>query len=658
MQPTRPPAPTRARLAASALAGLLALCVPLRPPAAPRARPGPAWFEALRPAPALGRVAARKLTLAGETREALPGWQPLDLPLDVPARATLELAAAVRCAEGELCSGAVRFEARVAGRARPLARFRLDADWREDRPESLPIQGRATRWHVARVPLDDFAGRRLNLELRALDARGPSRGARPAPVWAVPRLLAPARERLNVLLVSIDTLRADRLSAAGYARATSPHIDRLAADGLRFTQAITTAPWTTPAHMSLFTGLYPSTHRVTTRPQVTPVRRLSASVPTLAELLRAHGYATQAWTGGGTLGAGYGFDQGFEVYEEGALKLTPAARADVLARLGELSVAPFFFFVHTFEVHAPYTRTRYVEARLSAAARADWQARFDLEWRQRPGRRALAPDAPLEGPAGALSPAALARRQALLREGIEGLLRRHGLWNARSASDLYDGGVHAADDFVGELVAALRRLGLHERTLVIVTSDHGEEFGEHDPARFWDAHCQPLYDELLRVPLIVRLPGGPRGVSERQVGLVDVAPTVLDALGLPVPVDMQGHSLLRPDARRESLALAEATCSGPERKALRGQGVKYVAGFDAGADDGVPLTPRTQQLFDLSRDPGERRDLAASDSARADALRATLLARVRELRGRARGGESGALDAEALERLRALGYVR
>jgi arylsulfatase A-like enzyme len=147
-------------------------------------------------------------------------------------------------------------------------------------------------------------------------------------------------------------------------------------------------------------------------------------------------------------------------------------------------------------------------------------------------------------------------------------------------------------------------------------------------------------------------------VVDAPASLVDVAPTVLAALRLPAPREMQGRSLLAPAPVERAPLLAEATCSGPELKALRWPDAKYIAAFPDGADDGVALDARAEQLFDLSRDAREQRDLAGADRARAGRLRRELIERVTALRGAARQGEHAALDAEAQERLRALGYVR
>lgn len=653
----------------AALAGVAAL-VAARAARGPAG--APAWFDELRAGDVwrLPRgLASRKLTLAGETRNARFAGAPVELRVVPPARAELEVSGALRCALGARCRGAAVFEvrARSGDEERVLARFRQEAAWREDYPEAVPVDGPPARWHAERVSLAEYAGRELSLELVVTPEEAPPEtegDEAPAAFWGEPLLLAPVESgQPNLLLVSIDTLRADRLSGAGYARDTSPRLDRLANTGVRFTQAIAQAPWTTPSHMSLFTGLYPSTHAATERLASGRMRPLAPGVPTLAALLRARGWHTRAYTGGGTMGAALGFDRGFDVYFEGPLKITDEVRSGVRGLTRGLARVPFFLYVHTFEVHAPYVRTHYVDDRLSDEQRRDWHAYFDGAWRTQLGHRALAP-APTREP-GVMADAlarAIAKRAALrgrpLREFLEGM----GLWNAASASALYDGGVRVADDFVGGLLDALHGLGLEGRTAVIVTSDHGEEFGEHAPERFWDAHCVTLYDELIHVPLLMRLPGIAPGTVREQVQLVDVAPTLLEWLGLGVPGTMQGRSLLpllrggAPAAPR--WAFAEATCSGPEYKALRRADLKYVGEFDPQVLDGAtPLWLRGEQLFRIDADPGEQRDLSAVRLSRAANLGRQLVTLAERLRRARVADKPRALDAGARERLRALGYV-
>jgi arylsulfatase A-like enzyme len=432
------------------------------------------------------------------------------------------------------------------------------------------------------------------------------------------------------VLVSIDTLRADRLGVYGHDRATSPRIDRLAAEGVFFESAYSHAPKTAPSHMSLMTGVHPDVHGVVNF--VGRVNeRLSPRLPTLAEILRSAGYRNAAVTGGGNVDGELGFDRGFEAYEQsGGDAATIFGRA--LERLDALAApradgtrAPFFLFVHTYQVHDPYLpppayRALFTDPgyagrivgdadRLVALAGSDWPAWHRAFWAGVDAR----------------SPADL-----------------------RHLRDLYDACIRFTDDELGRLLDRIDALGLADETLVVVLSDHGEEFLEH--GRF--GH-DALFDELLRVPLVVRVPdaerrGLRRGRVSEVVRLVDVLPTLLDLVGLPTPDHLEGRTLLpllQGDGDAPRFVFAQNRETGSD--ALVAGGWKLVA------------ERWNELLFDLARDPGERRPLAGGDAVR-ESLRATLEElHARSLRWQvlAPPDRAGPLDAATRERLEALGYL-
>jgi arylsulfatase A-like enzyme len=461
----------------------------------------------------------------------------------------------------------------------------------------------------------------------------------------------------NVILISIDTLRADRLGAYGYdAHAVSPRIDALAADGILFENAITTAPWTTPAHMSLLTSLQPTSHGV-----ITPFaelreglkgggrfRRLPDSRTTLAEVLKNAGYATAAFTGGVTLDPRIGFDQGFDLYDTSMQKLDSSSVPRLERWIAESGGRPFFLFWHTFEVHAPYLQTTYLGD-------------------------ALPPDATRR------VKEALARRARLFEEkrapgyGLKKTLIEQGAFTRAVCDALYMGGVHSVDGWVGELLDGLRRAGLYDQTLVVLTSDHGEELGQRSESQIYDGHGHTLYEELVRIPLIVKLPGSRHGGTRVRgvVSLLDVMPTILDVLGLrPRHDEMQGVSL-RPrwedPARAEAeAAFAEALGVPAEKKCLRTGRYKYIVSIDPASvrrfgRSHVPKRPSAVELYDLERDPKERDNLLASPAG-GDST-SPLVARLDEdLRAFAsrKPGQTEAVDLprETIEGLKELGYIQ
>lgn len=574
------------------------------------------------------------IRLGGELREAIGGvpGAPFTQSFLVTKGDVVDLAVGLRCPAREGCAGTWRFRIEASpesGSALPLFEQTLDAN----APEV---------WQAIRVRLTQLAGSRVDLTFRVASLSGPPPGRASAlPYWGRPSLLrAGPTSRPNVVLISVDTLRADRLGCYGYGRPTSPHIDAFAREGVRFETAVSQAPWTTPSHISLLTSLYPSTHRVNQgwgeldrfQHGRSGYRVLAEEVTTLAEAFAVAGYRTLALTGGGPISGDLGFAQGFDVYRESnSLQETGPQLFDWLRQYDGV---PFLLFFHTFVVHAPYTSTQLTGEVLTAQERLE----LDAAWERLPLQDVSA---------------------------YERLLRELGHFRKEVTSALYDGDVQVMDMLVGQFFDEMRRRHMDERTLVVLTADHGEEFGEHDPSRFYDAHCRTVYDEVIRVPLLLRLPGKlPAGTVVRSpVELIDVAPTILDLAGIETPRAMQGRSLLplvRGGSHRQAMSLTEATCDGPEIKALRGERLKYVAEYGLGAADGdrsgVSGPRIAERLFDLSSDPRETRPVSAGRkmARMREALEARLDAATRD----ATSGQAQPLDPRVLEQLRSLGYLR
>ena len=447
----------------------------------------------------------------------------------------------------------------------------------------------------------------------------------------------------NVLLISIDTLRADRLGCYGYGANTSPTLDQLAARGLQFTQAISQSPWTTPAHMSLMTSLVPSSHTVNHdfrqyrkhQRGRGNFRILPEDVPTLAGLLKARGFHTLALTGGGTIGGQLGFARGFDQYVESARKLRPETWSQLVEWLANPNLRPFFLFFHTFEVHAPYLHIEDAKEVLRPNEFDRLQAFID--------------DNPNMSP-----------------RDLKRYLQEQNLFRKEVTSLLYDGGIRFTDRFLARLFNELRRRDLWATTLIVVTSDHGEEFEEHRRGKFYNVHCDTTYEELVRVPLIWHVPNHSweGRVIPDQVRLIDVAPTILELLELPVPSSMQGKSLVELMKRgrwAQSLpAFTEANCAGPEWKSLRQNGTKYVAIItgDQSERTGMQRQPAKENLFDLHRDPQERRNLARARKDVLERLRSQMRAHYSRdaLPVTDSEGELGVSEA-LTEQLEALGYL-
>jgi arylsulfatase A-like enzyme len=472
--------------------------------------------------------------------------------------------------------------------------------------------------------------------------------------WAPtrPTPAAPAGAGVNVLLVSIDTLRADHLGSYGSPDGLTPHLDRLAREGVTFRQAITSAPWTLPAVGSLLTGLSPRHHgagAVTNRRDPLGRSPLAGGSWTLAGALRARGYRTQAIVTNPYLALRYGLGQGFDGYENltiesefflagrevTALRLLAWLRPDlVVGDRGETVSAratawlgraagggPFFLWLHYIDPHPPYSRA-------GVARHKSFRSDTLL------GARDAASG---DGPFTLTSPDVARLRAGELRLSAGQKAQVRSLYRAEVAS---------VDAAVGQVLAALDRLGLAGGTLVVCVSDHGEEFWEHGGVE----HGHTVYEELVRVPLLMRLPGTlPAGaVVDAPARMTDIAPTAVDLLGLAPPLISDGASLL-PLVRGEEVsprpALIESMLFAEERVGVRTPERKYVR-WDSGKEE----------AYDLAADPGELRDLAALPAVMSPLreLYASLAHGLGEQPVAAPGGPSPASGAAAL---RALGYL-
>ncbi|MCC6144386.1 MAG: sulfatase, partial [Candidatus Hydrogenedentes bacterium] len=411
----------------------------------------------------------------------------------------------------------------------------------------------------------------------------------------------------------------------------SPNIDRFAAESILFEQAIVSAPWTTPSHASVFTGYHPRVHQAGV---VAAGYHLGPEWTTLAEHLRDTGYLTAAFTEGVALRGSMGFAQGFDRYSDGPdpVRHYHGKSPRTFAAAGDWIEAhrnqPFFAFVHTYEIHAPY------------GAPEPWGRLY--------AERDFAFSSRLE-----------------LGEAENDRDRTH-------VSNLYDAGIAYTDVQLGRFLQRLRELDLFENTIVILFSDHGEEFWEHGA----HGHTTHLYDEVLHVPLIIHVPGGldPGRVPE-QVGVIDIYATVLDLLNLPAPEDDDSVSLV-PLLRHESGYSREsvhaefiydgsgetALPTGEQiqvREALRTESAKYLRYSEAGAPADGPAIE--EHLYDLDEDPREQADITDSAADEAARLRKALeLFRQEKEAVRARhvgeGTAGGGMSQEDVDALRGLGY--
>ncbi len=422
---------------------------------------------------------------------------------------------------------------------------------------------------------------------------------------AAPRPAGP-----SVLIVAVDTLRADALGSHGAPGDPTPALDALARRGTRFSEARAHAPWTLPSFASLFTSRPPHRHGAGGR--LGAFQALSADARTLAEVFQDAGYRTGAVTNVDFLTAPFGTLQGFQHQDALAPQDNRSARDArattdaAIAWLHGVGDAPFLALVHYFDPHAVY------------APPPDERRRF-----ARPG------DAESGWTFGTREEV-VGHRTGRLAVDAELMERAHAL---------YRGEVAHVDAQVARLLAEVEALGRGDDLVVVLTSDHGEEFFDHGG---WE-HGHTLHDELLRVPLVLAGPGVPAGaVRADPVGLIDVAPTLCRLAGLEVSPAFLGRDLLDEGPERAHLALGNFW--GPAWASWRVGREKLVV-------DGAGRA----RLYDLGRDPGEREDVSAQRGDRTRALRAELEAVLQF--GAAPAGAEPELSEEGLERLRELGYL-
>jgi len=440
-------------------------------------------------------------------------------------------------------------------------------------------------------------------------AAAPARGAPAAPAG-----------RPHLVLVVIDTLRADHVGCYGYERDTTPHIDALAAGGLRFARAIAPSSWTLPSLVTLMTGRHPDpVHLSMQAPDGGGgFAALAPQASTVAELLAAHGYRTAAvGTNPYQIQSVFQVMQGFQ-----SLEVQVSAKADwvvdrAIARLDAArDGAPLFLYLHFMDAHTPYDPPAPFDRMfLDEDARSRPPAEGGPDWREAERRKAIA---------------------------------------------LYDAGIRFVDHELGRLVEALEARGLRSDTVLVVTADHGEAFGDHAElerrlglraagSRHWgEGHGQSLFPELLHVPLVIHGRGVPQSVEiGQQVRLIDLPATLLALGGVPA-IGGRGRDLLRFAQERERQPLHAVTETGAGGVPLRGLVTPERTLLDVGGD---PLLLREGP-------DGTMRDATAREPAAAAELDAEL-GRLAEVVPRAPAVTKQIEGVDALKaQLRRLGYVR
>jgi arylsulfatase len=458
-------------------------------------------------------------------------------------------------------------------------------------------------------------------------------------------------QRPSIILISIDTMRADHLSCYGYKRNTTPHIDQLARESLVLKRAYAPSSWTLPSHASIMTGCYPSMHNAHRAEHTGPpyyCTKLSDDNVTIAEILTEHGYDTAGIIAGTFCKAFFGLGQGFNVYDD---NLDPFGGERKAHETNELAFAwlnnretqfaqqkfllfnftlPVFLFIHYFDPHQCYMPP----------------APFDTRY---PGRD----DAVINAYTVASAASYKEKELELLMDVIK---RKHelSLKEKNHLLSLYDGELSFVDDAVGKLLEKLRELKLFTKSMIIVTSDHGESFGEHHLM----IHGIALYDDNLRVPLIIKYPAGCKktGVVNEPVSLVDIFPEILSTVSIPVPENIQGTALQSPEKSRTIIAENFQDPTWKKRQDLKhlARDLKAIYSGDfkyLWASDG------RCELYNVSDDPLESANLIDKLPGKAQELNALLERWSSSFTPIEGDKDLPDADQAITDKLRALGYI-
>jgi arylsulfatase A-like enzyme len=452
--------------------------------------------------------------------------------------------------------------------------------------------------------------------------------------WFDPVLYTPQESARRIILISIDTLRADHLGCYGYPRETSPQIDLLASQGVTFLNTYASSPWTLPSHVSLLTSLHGVHHQVYYEDE-----SLDPSLPTLADILRQRDFYCSAFTGGGFVSAVYGFSKGFDSYSDDAGSVFRQDSAEHLFRLASEWLEnhkdkSFFLFLHTYQPHNPYA-CPYPFKTMFVKEGAPWR-HLDLT-------------SHLGGKPGIFVPLTDNERQ--------------------NAIGLYDGEIRYTDEkLIGPLMDRLREIGIYEQTMVVFVSDHGEEFFDHGG---W-GHGHNLYDESLKVPLIIKFPDslykGQRISS--IVSLVDVFPTILEAMGVnPSELTIDGRSLFsmiegKEKKDREFLAdIASNVLDShiPQKITRSREKEKLILNQKYAQEDldfflSPPPSVAPVEIYDLGQDPKEQNNIANQRAELANRIIEGINRIYQE--AKKRKTEKFQIDEELRKQLKALGYIR
>jgi len=496
------------------------------------------------------------------------------------------------------------------------------------------------KWFAESIDLKSFEKEKASITFTT--SSGPkSNNAFDWAGWSQPKMNFIVRKRIrkshhtNIILITLDTTRADHLSCYGYHRKTSPGLDKIAQNGMQFLNAISPSPWTLPAHASLFTSLFPSQHGAISKAgkTVSSGYPLTQSDVVLAKIVKNHGYKTAGFVGGPFLKSEFGFSQGFETYDdqwEGYDRRANKINSKVFNWIERNFSSPFFLFINYFDPHAPYDPPK------------SFNSPFKNSYR---GEINFATFGPHQIKLGEINP---------LKET-----------DKMRAIDLYDSEILFMDQQVAELFQRLEDYELLDDSLVIITADHGESFGEND---IWGHGGLPIESQV-RIPLLIHFPAQakkPKVVAE-QVQLTAIYSTILKTLNIPLPAFavQKGFdiNLLNAGKNEENTlpqyTFAERFFPKGNMRMLRSNNWKYLVRKSLKSEK-----KGTEWIFDLDNDPRELKNLIGLDKKRDNVIRSKYSNFIKKISSiqlekiKSSSVSPKPLSPEMEEQLKALGYVK
>jgi arylsulfatase A-like enzyme len=390
----------------------------------------------------------------------------------------------------------------------------------------------------------------------------------------------------QIILISVDTLRADHLSFNGYNRETAPNLSDFVNDSVFYKNAYTNGCWTMPAHMSLLTGTLPSRHGInrdwtSIHNKEYPV--LNEAIQNIAEILKSQKIHTIKFA---KLPDELGFRRGFNINFRNDPFFIERKWKNLLKEIEENREKDFFLFIHTWMAHAPYSNSYYLKNKNIEQE----QQKYIDNFRK------------------------IKRKSKNLAGEFSAFLKENGIFKREYCVDLYDSGIRYVDGYIGDIINKTKQLGIYHNMMFIVVSDHGEHFEEHYKGKFYNFHGRNYYEEFIKVPLIIKYPGTGKGkIIENPVSLIDVLPTILDYYKIKIPGFIQGNSLLgyHQEGNPKYIISEAVAIAGIERKMIRIGNLKYIITMQNPAKtERVNWNSiKKRELYDLEADPLECNDL-------------------------------------------------